>query len=574
MAWVVLLAAGCAPTAPPPARLTRVFLPPGQPEYVRFDNESRPAFLLGAGEHEATEVDLLPGSRLVFALAFGDEAPERGFVHLEVRANGQPVFRGRMSVRRTNHWWHRSVGLPGSGRTRLSFIARLGRADGTPLPTPPADDWIALAVPRIYPPKSADASRRVLVWLSIDTLRADHLGAYGYPRPTSPAFDEAALGLGLFENAVASASWTLPSMTSQITSRYPSYHGAVLHDLARDPTTPTLYDVLSRNGFTVLGVTANDLISPAQGLADGFDALWFDDGRANQLARRALAALQEWDGGDLALFVHYMDPHHPYDPPPPFDDRFDPGYRGAVDASHTSFQALSQIRDPRDVAHVAALYDGEIAYADGEIQALLSELGERGLTERAVIVYSADHGEELMDHGSWHHGGTLYQEVLHVPLAIRVPGLGGARVSRPVSMLDLAPTVLDAFGIEPPAPFQGQSLLPLLRGEPLPEPWIVSETLLTRDHSHLVSIRRGDQKYIVRLLPGREGGPEVLGEEMYDLSKDPDERHSDLGSPHLDALRRAALDYVTRARRQAPGPRLAPLDEDSLARLRALGYIP
>ncbi len=574
MTLVVLLAAGCAPTAPPPARLTRVFLPPGPPAYVRFEDESRPAFLLGPGEHKAAEVELLPGSRLVFALALRDPAPERGFVHLEVRANGQPVFQGRFSVRRTNHWWHRSVGLPGSGRTRLSFSARLGRADGTPLLHPPAGNWIALAVPRIYPPERAATSRRALVWLSIDTLRADHLGAYGYPRPTSPAFDEAALRLDLFEDAAASASWTLPSMTSQITSRHPTYHGAVLHDLARDDTTPTLFDVLGGSGFTVLGVTANDLISPAQGLADGFDALWFEDARANQLGRRVLAALDEWDGGDLALFVHYMDPHHPYDPPPPFDRRFDPDYQGTVDASHTSFQALSQIHEPRDVAHVSALYDGEIAYADREIQGLLSQLDELGVMDGAVVVYSADHGEELLDHGSWHHGGTLYQEVLHVPLAIRVPGLGGARVSRPVSMLDLAPTVLDAFGIEAPASFQGQSLLPLLRGKPLPEKWLISETLLTGDRSHLVSIRRGSQKYIVRLAPGRESGPEVRGEEMYDLSQDPDERHSDLASPHLDELRRAALDYVTRARREARSPHRVSLDEASLARLRALGYVP
>jgi arylsulfatase A-like enzyme len=570
---VVLLATACAP-ASPPSGLTRVSLLPGPPEYVRFENESRPAYLLGPGDRRETEVDLLEGSRLVFALAFGDQAPERGFVHLEVRANDRPVFQGRFSARRKNHWWHRSAVLPGTGHTRLSFSLRFGRPNGTPLPHPPSEAWIALAVPRIYPPDPPLAARRVLIWLSIDTVRAGHLGVYGYPRPTSPHFDQAASRLARFEHAVASASWTLPSMASQITSRQPSYHGAVLHDRARDDATPTLFDVLSRQGFTVLGVTGNDLISPAQGLADGFDALWFENARADRLARRLLAALPEWGGGDLALFVHYMDPHYPYTPPPPFDRRFDPDYEGTVHAGDTRIQALGEIHDPRDVAHVAALYDGEIAYTDREIHELLSALGERGLTDQAVIVYSADHGEELRDHGSWGHGGTLYQEVLAVPLAIRVPALGEAQVSQPVSMLDLAPTVLDAFGLEAPASFQGQSLLPLLRGVPRPEPWILSETVVRGDRSHLVSIRRGNLKYIVRLAAGRQSGPEVQGEEMYDLSKDPDEDHSDLGLPHLDELRRIALDYVTQARQHARGPRLAPLDEDGLARLRALGYIP
>src|SRR5262249_35008479 len=150
----------------------------------------------------------------------------------------------------------------------------------------------------------------------------DHLSAYGYARPTSPRFDRMARDFALFERAVAACSWTLPSLASQFTSRYPTYHGALRHNLPLNHASRSLFETLAGEGFTVLGVTGNDLVSPALGLARGFDALWYADGRGQDLAARLESALGEWGGGDVALFVHLMDPHAPYVPPAPYDKRF------------------------------------------------------------------------------------------------------------------------------------------------------------------------------------------------------------------------------------------------------------
>jgi arylsulfatase A-like enzyme len=566
--------ASCGSTTATAPTLERLTFEATTATYLRLEDESRPVFLLRPGQETTREVALEPGSRLVLALAVLEAAPARGFLHLDVSVDGTPAFRDRFSVRRKQHWWHRSVTLPGSGRVRLSLRLTHGRASGAPLEVSERDlgPWIALAVPRLYRPPRSDSRRRVLVWISQDALRADHLGAYGHSRASSPEFDERARGWALFENAVASSSWTLPSMASQFTSRHPAYHGAVVHDLLRDDSVPTLFEALAAEGFTVLGVTANDLISPSHDLASGFDALWYREGRAALLNERVLASLGEWHGGDLALFVHYMDPHATYFPPAPFDRLFDPQYAGPVEGRNTHFQTLLKISDPRDVEHVRALYDGEIAYADREIGSLLAELGARGLTQSAVIAYTSDHGEEFRDHGSWHHGGTLYQELVHVPLALRVPGLPGARLEQTVSLVDLAPTILDAFQIPIPGSFQGRSLLPLLDGETLEEASVVSETHLTAAHKRLISIRKGQLKYILAVAPG-QGTPTILAEELYDLAVDPGEKVNRVSSPQADPLRQEALAYLIRAGAEARPPRKAELDAASMEKLRALGYI-
>ena len=291
----------------------------GPTTWCRFENESRSALRLRAGEERAWHVRLEPGTRLVFALGFPESAP--GFVHLEVEAGGRPAFVATFSAQRSGHWFHRQATLDVSGDVDLLFRTRHATTGGKPLAgdrkTAP---WIALTLPRLYRPQRRPG--RVLLWISQDTVRADHLGTYGYARPTSPRFDGLARASVLFEQASASSSWTLPSLASQFTARHPSYHGAVLHNLMPDARAPRLFELLAQAGFTVLGVTGNDLVSPAQGTANGLDALWFDEGRAARLNERLLTALDEWGGGDLALFVHYMDPHATYAPPPPFNRAF------------------------------------------------------------------------------------------------------------------------------------------------------------------------------------------------------------------------------------------------------------
>lgn len=572
--WGVLVlatvGASCAKPAPPPPRLERLLPSLGPATFVRLDDETRPAALLQPGQTRVYRTEIEPGTRLVFAVGLKD-SPARGFLRFTIRADDRIVFDDRLAVARRDHWWHRTVAFEHRGPLTLTFRGEYQK--GNTRVADPAENqpWIVVGAPRLYRPATAKG-RRVLLWISQDTLRADHLGTYGYTLATSPGFDRMAKDWVVFDTAAATCSWTLPSLASQLTSRHPTYHGAVLHNLPINDASPALFEALARSGFTVLGVTANDLLSPAHGLARGFDVLRFRDGRAADLSRLLQSSLDEWGGGDLALFVHFMDPHAPYTPPLGFARLFDTGHEGAP-APHTDFEALSRIEDPSEVARVQALYDAEIAYADEEIAALVEALGTRDLLGGAVLAYTADHGEELRDHGSWHHGGTLYEEVIHVPFALRAPGLPGRRVRQTVSLLDLAPTLLALLGVDAPPGFQGRSLVPLMRGGTLPEAPVYAETALTKQRHHLVSVREGRFKYMLEVPPGRETAPQILGEFLYDLDADPGERTSRLDTPEAERLRRYALAYLARARSEAKETKPVDLDPATLERLKALGYV-
>jgi arylsulfatase A-like enzyme len=410
--------------------------------------------------------------------------------------------------------------------------------------------------------------------VSQDSVRADHLSALGYGRSTSPELEALAGDWVVFERAMAPAPWTLPSMLSQFTARYPSFHGGRQVRRARDLDSGHLsvFDVLAREGFTVLGVTGNELISHRFHAASGFDALWFDDKQqADSTNQLALRAVDEWGGGDLALFVHYMDPHAPYSPPPPYDSLFaDPDHPRK--AHRWTLDDLRRLdHTDADVRQLEALYDGELARTDAAIADLLRRLAARGLLAESVLVYSADHGEEFQDHGGWGHGGHLHEEVLHVPLALRVPGVEPRRIDTLVSLVDLAPTLLDALRIESPSSFEGRSLLPLMRGEAWPESALFSETDRTPDGTHHVSVRRSNRKYIAATEAGSARPANLVAEALYDLDTDPEERRPLESGPELAPFRREVLEYLARARQEVRlGPAIE-LTRKEEERLRARG---
>ncbi len=538
----------------------------GARTFVRVDDETRPAVLLRSGEKRSCRVVVSPGSRLRFSLALLDGAPKSGYLQIRVSASGRGIFRHRFPIDGHEGFWHRTIPLTGDGTATLEFAVDLLPDSGGA----GAKACIALASPRLRRP--APSKRRTLVWISQDTVRADHLGAYGYARPTSPGFDARSTNWIVFDNAMSTSSWTLPSMASQMLSRYPSYHGAVMETLATNDD-PTLFEQLAGAGFTVLGVTGNPYISWERSLARGFDALWQTDGQADEVNRLLLGAPDLPVDGDLALFVHYMDPHVPYAPPPPYNRVFDdPGYRGDVKGVTNFFQRYPVI-GPADTKHLEALYDGEIASTDASISRLLRALQDRGLLSDAAIAYTADHGEEFHDHGYWGHSRTLYQELVHVPFALRIPGLPGRHVRQTVSLVDLAPTLLKFFGVPAPASFQGRSLLPLARGRAMPDLPAFAETVLTPNHDQLVAARLGDLKYVVAVPRRRDSAPVPLHEEAYGLALDSREQASRLSLPGVAALRRRTLAYVSKARQEGhPGPP-ALVDPEAIAKLRAWGYV-
>jgi arylsulfatase A-like enzyme len=277
--------------------------------------------------------------------------------------------------------------------------------------------------------------------------------------------------------------------------------------------------------------------------------------------------------GDVALFVHYMDPHLSYAPPDPYDQMFvDPNYDGRVEGA-SQFPEVYEEIGPADEAHLEALYDGELAFTDWRIGRLMARLSRRFDLTRAVIVYTADHGEEFRDHGGWRHGGTLYEEVVRVPFALQLPGFDGRRISEPVSLVDLAPTVLRALEVPVPASFQGRDLTPELERHSIAVRPVFAETLLFGDkRRRRVSVRLGQKKYIGVVPRDAEGEYPLLSEEFYDLRSDPEERASDLSSPDVPVLRQALMDYLRSAEGRAAAP-VAHQSEETLKRLQELGYV-
>jgi arylsulfatase A-like enzyme len=408
----------------------------------------------------------------------------------------------------------------------------------------------------------------VLVWVSQDTLRADHLGAYGYDRDTSPNFDRLGRGFTVFDRAVSPASWTLPALASQMTSRYPSFHGATHRLNAADTRFPTLFETLAQAGFTVLGVTGNPFVSPKYTLTRGFDALTYTGLRADVVSRLARQLVDQWGGGDLALFVHYMDPHDPYNPPEPYRKRFGKPYAGEVNG----YNHRSAARTEEDVQHVRDLYDGEVAFTDHEIAGLLEALGQKGILDQAVIAYSADHGEELKDHGGWGHAHTLHEELLHVPFALRIPGVAARRIAMPVSLVDLAPTLLDVLGIQAPSSYQGRSLLPLARGGTLSEIPLFYETARAK-WWHKVAVREGRFKYVADFNASEGETRERRREDLFDLEADPGEQAGLVEAPETERLRKEVEGFLARAHAAGTLSRPAVLNPDEEEELRALGYV-
>jgi len=569
-----VLALGFAVTAfsacarpPALAPLERFPAPRGSVSPVKIGRITRPALRLPEDGVLRWRVGLGPKSRLLFAVGAMEHAERITDLDVDVETGGRPAYRRRVPLSR-DRWFPCSVPIDGSGTADLAIRIRPVLAEGGGA-RGGERVRIAVAVPRLYRGQARPA--RTLLWISQDALRADHLGAYGYPRATSPNFDRLSQGFSFFEDAMATSSWTLQSMASQFTSLHPSVHGANGSGLGLRPDAPTLFEALAEAGFTVLGVVGNQFLSAEYGLARGLDVMAFEHGPAgdlNWLALRLLAT--EVAGEDAALFIHYVDPHATYEPPAPYDKAFPTEYQGPVD---TRYGGLYRLRDPKHVERAVALYDGEILYADAMIGRLFDALQRQGRLDNAVVAYTADHGEEFQDHGGFWHGRTLYQELLHVPFALRVPGLAPRRIAQPVSMIDLAPTLLDAAGVPVSKAFRGRSLLPLLKGQPAPSPRpLIAETGYTLDGLQLLAFRESDHKLILHFPRGREQEPRVLRTELFDLGADGRERVDRIGSPDARGLRERALDFVRRARADAAPDAPAVLDPETRDALRALGY--
>jgi arylsulfatase A-like enzyme len=438
------------------------------------------------------------------------------------------------------------------------------------------------AAPAIGEPSPPRGGRPNVVLISIDSLRADHLGCYGYSRPTSPRIDELARGGMRFAAAWSSTSWTLPAHVSLLSGRSLLGHGVREPHDTIPPGVPLLAELLRAAGYATGAVVSAPYLSSRYGFARGFDA--YDDHTVSynshadsnsgvtspQIDGAASAWLRAQKRSPFFLFVHYWDPHYDYDPPPPYDTMFDPDYRGSIrPKGFYENPAIHRGMIPRDLDHVRALYDGEIRYTDLHVGRLLDLLAELGIRDQTLVILTADHGDEFFEHGRKGHERTLYEEVLHVPLIVSWPGgvPSGRVVTEPVSIMDVAPTVLWAAGLPPPPGMEGQALLPEISPDTR-RPTLTAELYRRSKLNLQVAVRQGRRKLIQSL-----NVPRV---EFYDLEADPKETVSALTEEERLTLRQGLAGWMS-AQWLAQSDRAAParvaLEQGQVEALRALGYV-
>jgi arylsulfatase A-like enzyme len=426
----------------------------------------------------------------------------------------------------------------------------------------------------------------------IDTLRADRLGAYGNTRGLTPFLDRLAERGTVFRNAYATSSWTPPSIASLFTSRFPSQHKVVqgASKLAADETT--FAEKLIEHGYTTAGFSANLRLAAELGFGQGFDR-WISDDRLLFKPRGDFLRQHtvEWADGTYAerrpapglLYLQYVEPHAPYKPPEPFRGRF-----GRADAGEDEIAVanrklidlnLSSVSE-REGELLESYYDAEVAAADAEVALLFAELEQRNFLDDAIVLVTADHGEEFRDHGSFSHGTSLYNEVVRVPLILLAPGFQpGHVVERNVSLVDVAPTILDLVHLPPEGRFEGRSLVPLLlkKGSLFDSVW-PEENVVFPDMPVLLELLGPEYFLPFRHTAGLiDGGTKLLANarkgvrELFDLTLDPQEL-SPRSSAEVAALAVTLSDILSSLRDPRQTAEQVKLDKAVRERMRALGY--
>lgn len=332
-------------------------------------------------------------------------------------------------------------------------------------------------------PSEPETPPNVII-VMVDTLRADHMSLYGYDRGTTPFIDRFASEAVVFERARSQAACTFPSVNSLFTSRYPFVFTRQGKGQMGIPYQyPTIAEILKRNGYQTIAVSASAIVrkspsahNPNGGFGRGFDVfdekcVWGEGGCVNRRALKLLDSVEE----PFFLYLHYMEPHAYYAPPPHYTRRFAEEYDGhdfIRDGDPNPIGKMIYGDGPkvdisnRDIQHLIDLYDDEIRYFDGVFQRLVTRLDRQGLLENSLIVFVSDHGEEFLEHGHIAHCRGIWDTVTRVPLFIRIPGIeGGRRIDSAVQNLDIVPTLLDYLSIESTdLGFEGTSLRTLVDG--------------------------------------------------------------------------------------------------------------
>ena len=438
---------------------------------------------------------------------------------------------------------------------------------------------------------------RCVILISVDTLRADHLGCYGYSRETSPNIDSLASSGALFHKTYANSPWTLPSHVSILTSLHGVQHQVYQEDEKMDPSLITLADILRTHGFYCAGFTGGGFISSSYGFAKGFDNYNEEEGgllrqdSAAQVCNVASEWLERHQDKDFFLFLHTYQPHDPYACPSPYKEMFldekakwrHINLMGHLGGRRAIYRELSE----EERQNIISLYDAEIRYTDERlIGSLVEKLKELSLYDRALIVFISDHGEEFFDHQAWGHGQSLYEESLKVPLIIKFPGskYRGVKIDPIVSLVDVMPTILEEVGIDVSThALDGKSLMPFLKGKEKRDRTFladVGENILSLPLPLRIAMNSGQNKLIVnktskeeKVEPFLYPPPEIQPLELYDLAEDSTEKKNIVSQkPALATQLVRLIDQIYgQAKRRKTGK--AAIDEELKEQLRALGYI-
>ena len=443
-------------------------------------------------------------------------------------------------------------------------------------------------------------TRPDIILISIDSLRPDHLGCYGYKRNTSPTIDRLAREGVRFVNAVSTTSWTLPAHAALFTGLYDSAHGVVNIDDQLADEHLTMAEILRNSGYQTVGFYGGPFLHPTYGLDQGFDAYFscmtkvpedadeqryrefpvHDASHQDITGPRTLDRFNQWfstiSPQPFFLFLHLWDVHYDYTPPKRFIDLFDPDYTGTITADrYMKNPDITLEMSQRDFEHVLALYDGEIRFTDEILGQILKKLEEAGRLNNALVIVTSDHGEEFFEHGAKGHQTSLFEEVVRVPLIFYYPQRlkPGLVILDQARLIDVLPTVLELAQVNWPIHVQGRDLSPVFERQKLiAEPALLELLVFTQ---RIRGLRTNDYKVLVDQNLGQTA--------FYDLRTDPHElTNTTVGGgkenpTYVRAL--ANLGEVTKqnnAYREltlvAP-PKKATISNSMKRRLESLGYV-
>ncbi|MHB8054140.1 MAG: sulfatase [Candidatus Aminicenantales bacterium] len=476
---------------------------------------------------------------------------------------------------------------------RIPLPERRAEATLTLITTGAANAFAYWAHPVFYVPEKAPLN---VVLISIDTLRADHVGAYGYDKPVTPAIDALAAESALFENTYTTAPWTLPAHVSMLTGLNCVRHRVYAEHDRMDPRTPTLAGKLRERGYATQAITSGGFVSANYGFSKGFDEYHQDQGvlavnQAEKAGRDAVQWIEKNTDRPFFLFLHTYQVHSPYKSPEPycsmflrpdarwktFDVTHDLGGRGGI------FKPLSE----SERANVIGLYDAGVRFTDETlVKPVVDALRRLGLYDRTMIIVTSDHGEEFYDHGGWNHSHSVYEELIRVPLVIKMPGgeFRGRRYPSIVRLIDLMPTILEAAGV--PAgrlDLNGADLAPVLEGKEKQDRVFLAE-LAENVLNCQIPQRLAHNSGRIKVILNQAFSPTQLDSfsvkpraiplvEIYDLARDPLEKNNIIDRPPA-----AARDLIEKARKTdliipKRGVKETKLDPAVESQLRALGYI-